>query len=88
MCGWFILRTQRRGLLQSGWEGWPYLLLSADAELRALQGLSPVLATRLQETENTEEGAGWHFCDNLLQGVASSFLQNSLASDAGLSLRF
>ena len=49
-------------------------------------GAQSLLVARLQATEDTEQGAGSHFCDSLLEGVASRLTQNSLASDIGLSL--
>lgn len=49
-------------------------------------GAQSLLVARLQVTEDTEEGAGWYFCDSLLEGVASRLTQHSLASVIGLSL--
>lgn len=34
-------------------------------------GAQSLLVARLQVMEDTEEGAGWHFCDSLSEGVAS-----------------
>lgn len=86
MCVWFILQTQGQSVLQSNSECLPHTLSSGDAEVQPVGGLSPTLAARLQVMEDAENGAGWHFCDSLLEGAASSFPQNSLALDIGLSL--